>query len=62
MPAATIILPEGDAQLALKEGDELDLRLVVKDNVLVVTKVLRHTKQEGKSADFKASLGQWNRK
>lgn len=62
MPAATIHLPDGDAKLTLKEGDELDLRLVVKDNALVVTKVLRHTQQGSKSTDFKADLGQWNRK
>ena len=61
MPAATINLPEGDAKLELENGDELDLRLVVKDNALVVTKVLRHTKLKSKTTDFKANLGKWNR-
>lgn len=52
-------LPEG---LTLKEGDEADLRVVMTDGVLIVTKVLRQTAAAGNPADYKAKLGVWNRK
>ncbi|MCB1275051.1 hypothetical protein [Prosthecobacter sp.] len=52
-------LPEG---VTLKEGDEADLRVVVKDGVLVVTKVLRQSGAAEQSSDYKARLGTWNRK
>jgi hypothetical protein len=52
-------LPEG---ITLKEGDEADLRVVVKDGVLIVTKVLRQAAAEANPAAYKAKLGSWNRK
>jgi hypothetical protein len=52
-------LPEG---LTLKEGDEADLRVVIQDGVLVVTKVLRKKSSESPTADYKVKLGAWNRK
>ncbi len=57
-PVSTTI-PEG---LALKEGDEADLRVVVKDGILVVTQVLRQKSNGPASADYKVRLGNWNRK
>jgi hypothetical protein len=54
-----ITLPEG---LILKEGDEADLRVVIKDGDIVVTKVLRQTSTDANAPAFKASLGSWNRK
>jgi len=52
-------LPEG---LTLKEGDEADLRVVIQDGALVVTKVLRQKSAESPNADYKVKLGAWNRK
>jgi len=52
-------LPEG---LTLKEGDEADLRVVMTNGVLIVTKVLRQTATAGNPSDYKAKLGAWNRK
>jgi hypothetical protein len=52
-------IPEG---LALKEGDEADLRVIIQDGVLVVTKILRQKSAESTNADYKAKLGAWNRK
>lgn len=52
-------LPEG---ITLKEGDEADLRVMVKDGALVVTKVLRQSGVMDDSSDYKARLGSWNRK
>ncbi|HRH97585.1 MAG TPA: hypothetical protein PLB55_16710 [Prosthecobacter sp.] len=52
-------IPEG---LALKEGDEADLRVIIQDGVLVVTKVLRQKSAEPPTADYKVKLGAWNRK
>jgi hypothetical protein len=52
-------IPEG---LALKEGDEADLRVIIQDGVLVVTKVLRQKSAESPNADYKVKLGAWNRK
>ncbi|MDH4451654.1 MAG: hypothetical protein QE570_00555 [Verrucomicrobiota bacterium] len=52
-------IPEG---LALKEGDEADLRVVIQDGVLVVTKVLRQKSSESPTPDYKVKLGAWNRK
>lgn len=49
-------------ELSLKEGDEADLRVVMQDGILVVTKVLRQTPAKGPPPDYKASLGNWNRK
>jgi hypothetical protein len=57
-PTKTTI-PEG---LALKEGDEADLRVIIQDGVLVVTKVLRQKSSESLTADYKVKLGAWNRK
>jgi len=51
-------IPEG---LALKEGDEADLRVVIQDGVLVVTKVLRQKSSESTTPDYKVKLGAWNR-
>jgi hypothetical protein len=48
--------------LALKEGDEADLRVVIQDGVLVVTKVLRQKSSESPTPDYKVKLGAWNRK
>lgn len=59
MPPIKTTLPEG---LTLKEGDEADLRVVMQDGVLVVTKVLRQTASGTAPAAFKANLGSWNRK
>lgn len=56
-PVSTTI-PEG---LALKEGDEADLRIVVQNGVLVVTKVLRQKAADPASTDYKVKLGNWNR-
>lgn len=53
-------IPEG---LALKEGDEADLRVVIQDGVMVVTKMLRLKSASASSAaDYKVKLGAWNRK
>jgi len=53
-------IPEG---FALKEGDEADLRVVVQDGALVVTKVLRlKSASVSAAADYKVKLGAWNRK
>ncbi len=52
-------LPEG---LIFKEGDEADLRVVMLEGVLVVTKVLRPPAAAADPAAYKAKLGQWNRK
>ncbi|MCX6837615.1 MAG: hypothetical protein NTX35_07365 [Verrucomicrobia bacterium] len=52
-------IPEG---LALKEGDEADLRVVIQGGVLVVTKVLRQKSSESSTPDYKVKLGAWNRK
>ena len=53
-------IPEG---LALKEGDEADLRVVIQDGVLVVTKILRlKAAADSPTADYKVKLGAWNRK
>jgi len=59
MAPIKITLPEG---LTLKEGDEADLRVVIQDGVLVVTKVLRQKSAESPTADYKVKLGAWNRK
>lgn len=59
MPQIQTTTPEG---LILKEGDEADLRVVVKDGVLVVTKVLRQSGVTDNPSDYKARLGSWNRK
>jgi hypothetical protein len=53
-------IPEG---LVLKEGDEADLRVVIQDGAVVVTKILRHKSAEASSkTDYAVKLGQWNRK
>lgn len=52
-------LPEG---FTLKEGDEADLRVVMQDGELLVTNVLKQKGTPDKPADYKASLGNWNRK
>lgn len=52
-------IPEG---LVLKEGDEADLRVVIQDGVVVVTKILRQKSAESPTADYKVKLGVWNRK
>ena len=57
-PVATTI-PEG---LNLKEGDQADLRVEIKNGMMVVTKILRQTSGDAPLADFKAKLGSWNRK
>jgi|GEM_PF-936537 len=53
-------IPEG---LALKEGDEADLRVVIQNGEIVVTKILRQKSAAASSAaDYKVKLGAWNRK
>jgi hypothetical protein len=49
--------------LALKEGDEADLRVVMQDGAIVVTKILRlKSAVDSTAADYKVKLGAWNRK
>lgn len=57
-PVKTTI-PEG---LILKDGDQADLRVEIKEGVIVVTKVLRKTSAETPASDYKVKLGTWNRK
>ncbi len=53
-------IPEG---LLLKEGDEADLRVVIQDGAVVVTKILRlKSSADTAAADYKVKLGAWNRK
>ncbi len=53
-------IPEG---LAFKEGDEADLRVVIEDGAIVVTKILRlKSTSASAAADYKVKLGAWNRK
>lgn len=53
-------IPEG---LVLKEGDEADLRVVIQDGAVVVTKILRHkSAADSATSDYKVKLGAWNRK
>ena len=53
-------IPEG---LALKEGDEADLRVVIQDGAVVVTKMLRlKSAADATTPDYKVKLGAWNRK
>ncbi len=59
MPPITTTIPEG---LTLKNGEELDLRVIVKNGEFIVTKVLRHTKAETQDTEHKIKLGAWNRK
>lgn len=59
MPQLQTTTPEG---LILKEGDEADLRVVVQNGVLVVTKVLRQREAGDTPFDYQAKLGSWNRK
>jgi hypothetical protein len=58
-PVATTIA-EG---LVLKEGDQADLRVEIKDGVMVVTQVLRKVSAGVPSKDeYQVKLGTWNRK
>jgi hypothetical protein len=60
-PVKTTI-PEG---LVLKEGDEADLRVVIHNGAIVVTKILRKKSSADASAaapDHTIKLGVWNRK
>ena len=53
-------IPEG---LVLKEGDEADLRVVVQDGAIVVTKILRQkSAADAAHAQHAIKLGAWNRK
>jgi hypothetical protein len=52
-------IPEG---LTLKEGDEADLRVIIQDGAIVVTKVLRQKSAESATTEYKVKLGAWNRK
>lgn len=53
-------IPEG---LVLKEGDEADLRVVVQNGAIVVTKILRiKSAADVSTADHTIKLGAWNRK
>ncbi|WP_397379247.1 hypothetical protein [Prosthecobacter sp.] len=53
-------IPEG---LVLKEGDEADLRVVMQDGAIVVTKILRQkSAADPATADHTIKLGAWNRK
>lgn len=58
MPQLQTTLPK---EVTLKEGDEADLRVVMKDGVLIVTKVLRQRQASDNPFDYKAKLGNWNR-
>ncbi len=59
MHKITTTIPEG---LTLKNGEELDLRVIVKNGEFIITKVIRHTKAETQDAEHKIKLGAWNRK
>lgn len=53
-------IPEG---LVLKEGDEADLRVVIQNGAVVVTKILRQkSAADSATADHTIKLGAWNRK
>ncbi|MHB1078591.1 MAG: hypothetical protein ACYC67_04260 [Prosthecobacter sp.] len=53
-------IPEG---LVLKEGDEADLRVVIQNGAIVVTKILRQKSAADSAAtDHTIKLGAWNRK
>ena len=53
-------LPDG---LVLKEGDEADLRVVILDGSIVVTKILRKKAAvEVVTPEHTIRLGVWNRK
>jgi len=58
-PVKTTI-PEG---LVLKDGDEADLRVVIQDGAIVVTKVLRKkSAADAAVPEHTIKLGGWNRK
>lgn len=57
-PVATTIA-EG---LVLQEGDQADLRVEIKDGVMVVTQVLRITSAGSSTNEYQVKLGTWNRK
>ena len=60
-PVKTTI-PEG---LVLKDGDEADLRVVIQNGAIVVTKILRKKSSADPSAvapEHTLKLGVWNRK
>lgn len=53
-------IPEG---LVFKEGDEADLRVVIQNGAMVVTKILRQkSAADAATPDHKIKLGVWNRK
>lgn len=47
---------------ALKENDQADLRVEIKDGVMVVTQVLRITSAGSSTNEYQVKLGTWNRK
>lgn len=58
-PVKTTI-PEG---LVLKDGDEADLRVIIQDGAIVVTKVLRKKSAADTAVpEHTIKLGGWNRK
>jgi len=58
-PVKTTI-PEG---LVLKDGDEADLRVVIRDGAIVVAKILRKkSAADPIVAEHTIRLGVWNRK
>lgn len=60
-PVKTTI-PEG---LVLKDGDEADLRVVIQNGAIVVTKILRKkssTHAPSVAPEHTLKLGVWNRK
>ena len=59
MAQIPLTIPES---LSLRHGDELDLRVSVRDGELIVLKVLRQIKSEGHAPDYRVKLGHWNRK
>lgn len=58
-PVKTTV-PEG---LILKDGDEADLRVVIEDGAIVVTKILRKkSAADASKPEHTIKLGVWNRK
>lgn len=53
-------IPEG---LVLKDGDEADLRVVIENGAIVVTKILRKkSAADATQPEHTIKLGVWNRK
>ena len=48
--------------LSLHEGDQLDLRVVLRDGAMLVTKVLRREPASAAPNSKRSKLGDWGRK